>query len=568
MNIDFFKKLYEFCDVGQIEIRELPKARQHFVDLSKIETISSICNKSTNYFFGVGLRNGGGAKENLTQIPSLYADIDFKDTPIEKARENVKNFPFKPSIAVESGGGVHLYWLLKEPCGQEEIDTFETANRQIAESIGADIASSEAARILRVPGTKNFKYDPARDVKILYINSYYYDIDSILELTCYESPQNKRRGSPVHKSPQRPQVSTDRTLSFSEGSRDEDLFHTANCLVKGSMSYHNTAIVLDKLASVCEPPFEKEDADKKVRSAIERYCKRSDSLVGDVRDLVLSTSGTILTSSVYGHLQVSTRKEKKQVCTILSRMNTEGLIERTGRVAGEYRILDNRCEPEDWLNATTETVDIQLPFGLGDMVHIMPGDIVLFSGVPGVGKTAVLLNAAIMNKDDYNVHYFSSELRPGTFKRRLAKDEGTPVEMFRDIKFYQRYDNYHDVLRPGRENINIVDYVKVLDSFYLIGKIMADIAKKLDGAIAIVSLQKQYGAKTGLGGMFSQFEPVLSVNLDRGEDHTIATIAKTKEYKEKYIKEFGHADGFEYHFKIVNGIRLHRVCYWHKPFKV
>jgi len=561
---EFFKKMYEHCDSGQIEIRELPKARTQFFDLEARHTIDTVCVNPTNYFFGVALRNGGGTKESITQIPSLWADIDFKDIPREVAKKQVGNFPFKPSIAVESGNGIHLYWLLKEPCEHDQIDEFEKANRNISQIIGADIASSEAARILRIPGTKNYKYKPARNVNLLYINKYYYNIYDVLEFI-----ENTRSNQLIIRNTKQHQATSNNAisrLSFSEGSRDNDLFHTATCLSRGGMHEDNIPIVLNKLASVCTPPFPQKETGEKIKSVIKRSKNSVKNLAHDIRQTIATSNGIITTSFIHKEHQMTSPDQKKKANSVLYRLEKEGLLEKTGRYAGEYRILDNDCEPEDWLNAPTDTCDINLPFGLGDMVHIMPGDIILFSGVPGVGKTAVLLNTAISNLDHYNVHYFSSELRPGTFKRRISKLETTTPEMLKGIKFYQRYENYHDVIKSGEGNLNVIDYVKVLDNFYIVGKIFADIAKKLQGAVAVVSLQKQFGSKTGIGGMFSQFEPVLSVNLDRSQDYSVATISKTKEYKEDYIAQYGHADGFEYHFKIVNGIRLLKVRYWHKPF--
>jgi len=352
------------------------------------------------------------------------------------------------------------------------------------------------------------------------------------------------------------------------GNRDATLFHLANVLVRGGMPEPNILFFLKMfLQNCCEQGVEKyteKELETKFLSAAKRHATVT---MGDIEEFCRLQSGYFSITNAHNQLQLITRKDKMKANTYFARLCERGLIERYGEKSGTYRLIESEIEPEDWINANTETCELNLPFGLGDMVHIMPGDIVLFSGVPGVGKTAVLLNVAIDNLSHYGVHYFSSELRPGTFKRRIEKLDNCTPEMLKDIKFYQRYDNYHDVIKPGKGNVNIIDYIKVLDNFYIIGKILANIAKNLDGGIAIVSLQKQYGARAGLGGMFSQFEPVLSINLDRGSEHSIATIAKTKEYKEDYIEKFGNADGFEYHFKIVNGIKIIKVRYWHKPFE-
>ena len=69
-------------------------------------------------------------------------------TPSPRSRE----FEPAPSIVIASGtgGNCHAYWPLSEPLARDEL---ERANRRLAQALGADPASADAARILRVPGT-------------------------------------------------------------------------------------------------------------------------------------------------------------------------------------------------------------------------------------------------------------------------------------------------------------------------------------------------------------------------------------------------------------------------------
>jgi len=46
---------------------------------------------------------------------------------------------------------------------------------------------------------------------------------------------------------------------FVQGTRDNDLFHVANCLRKGGMSEDNMRIILQILCSACDPPFDERD---------------------------------------------------------------------------------------------------------------------------------------------------------------------------------------------------------------------------------------------------------------------------------------------------------------------
>jgi hypothetical protein len=119
-----------------------------------------------NVYFGVVLRKGhGGSREDLGAMTALWAEIDFKETPYDKALAAIKAFPLRPSFGIRSGGGFHLYWLLREPVvGTTEILKIKPHLRAICRAVSGDMQSAEPARILRVPETTNIKYNPHQPV--------------------------------------------------------------------------------------------------------------------------------------------------------------------------------------------------------------------------------------------------------------------------------------------------------------------------------------------------------------------------------------------------------------------
>ena len=124
VDISFLKKLYPHCE-NAIEIRRLP-GKPGLFDLDDYAGNNSHCHtfKKSNLYFGVGTRDGhGGGTENLINIPAICCDCDFKDSSRDIIAEKLKAFPFKPSIIVRSGGGIHIYWLLKEPADKYDIET-------------------------------------------------------------------------------------------------------------------------------------------------------------------------------------------------------------------------------------------------------------------------------------------------------------------------------------------------------------------------------------------------------------------------------------------------------------
>jgi len=194
---EFTSELYRLCGQGSVELRALPSKHQAFISLEKdtvYTEIDAFCeaHKKDNLYFGVATRDGkGGGKDNIVEIPALFCDLDFKETPREQANKNLKKFSFTPSLIVKSGGGIHLYWLLDTPAEQKDIPTIEDINRRIATQLGGDLNACDASRILRVPDTINHKY-PA-PCEVAQENEYRFSLDSFLDVLP-EVPKNSNRG--------------------------------------------------------------------------------------------------------------------------------------------------------------------------------------------------------------------------------------------------------------------------------------------------------------------------------------------------------------------------------------
>lgn len=180
IDVSFFETLYQFCDEGNVNIRPIPGGNS-FVSLGNFQDIANICNGNKNYYFGVALRKDKGTKEDITEIPAVHCDCDFKDTPQNVLRQNLKRFPFKPSIIVKSGGGIHFYWILKEAGTIFDVPVVEDINKRIAVMLGGDLNACDASRIMRIPGTLNQKYDPPVACQMLQKDSFYYNLETFLE---------------------------------------------------------------------------------------------------------------------------------------------------------------------------------------------------------------------------------------------------------------------------------------------------------------------------------------------------------------------------------------------------
>lgn len=108
-----------------------------------------------------------GTERNTKSSMAVWCEVDFagalhkgKTVIEEDLRRCLKEFPLKPSAIVRTGGGIHIYWLLKEPATGDDLWRVKASNKAVANHLGADAQCSDLARILRVPGTKNYKYLP------------------------------------------------------------------------------------------------------------------------------------------------------------------------------------------------------------------------------------------------------------------------------------------------------------------------------------------------------------------------------------------------------------------------
>jgi hypothetical protein len=78
-----------------------------------------------------------------------------------------------PTAIIDSGNGFHVYWISDKPLSLEEWRAYAAGLDALAVQHGLlhDSITTDAARILRVPGTSNNKQVPPKPVKILLLEA-------------------------------------------------------------------------------------------------------------------------------------------------------------------------------------------------------------------------------------------------------------------------------------------------------------------------------------------------------------------------------------------------------------
>ncbi len=103
------------------------------------------------------------------------------------AAKAIRSFPLPPSIIVESGWGVHLYWLLKEVTQITDPASVENLLRKINSYFQCE-TEVDIDSVLRLPGTVNCKI-PSHCVecRVKYINSdFCYDLKDFENLDLHD----------------------------------------------------------------------------------------------------------------------------------------------------------------------------------------------------------------------------------------------------------------------------------------------------------------------------------------------------------------------------------------------
>jgi hypothetical protein len=122
-------------------------------------------------------RNKASARECVF----LHVDIDLKDHPAQTANSVVKLLKaakHPASLIINSGNGIHGYWLLDRPKTLQDAYR-ERLLRWLAGVFGGDLLPTHSAALMRLPGTHNTKHDAWKEVKILYQGAKVYRLEQL-----------------------------------------------------------------------------------------------------------------------------------------------------------------------------------------------------------------------------------------------------------------------------------------------------------------------------------------------------------------------------------------------------
>ena len=133
---------------------------------------------------GAGKR---GKERDSAGASVLWADVDCYGN-VDATLEKLQALVLQPTLTVSSGGGLHLYYMLDGFCA--DIAGLKSRNKGLMQHINKLLGVKDAdsvfdlARVLRLPGTDNLKYAPAKPCTILE-----YHPDRVYRLEDFETAQ-------------------------------------------------------------------------------------------------------------------------------------------------------------------------------------------------------------------------------------------------------------------------------------------------------------------------------------------------------------------------------------------
>ena len=147
----------------------------------KIDRIKS----NQNTFVALGSFDGYSRKAvDCLFVRSFFIDLDVSPTKgyatKEDAHAGIESLLIQTGlpepVRIDSGGGIHGYWLMDEDIPAEEWKTYAEKFKALCMSyIKIDpVVTADAARIMRAPETLNFKTDPPRPTSVTSDEIYVY----------------------------------------------------------------------------------------------------------------------------------------------------------------------------------------------------------------------------------------------------------------------------------------------------------------------------------------------------------------------------------------------------------
>lgn len=255
------------------------------------------------------------------------------------------------------------------------------------------------------------------------------------------------------------------------------------------------------------------------------------------------------------------RGQKRRIYELIKTFEGEGKIIRTGARHGLYRPVDKNPNIMDLDEEEGTNVNIELPFLLHDLVAIYPKNVIIVAGEKDAGKTAFALNTAWMNRNEFDVKYFNSEMGSTELRKRLSKFPATyALSEWKKITWIQQACNFEDHIDP--DGLNIVDFLEIKKEAFTVTEDIRRTFDKLKNGLLLIVMQKRSYKEYAVGGEGTLEKARLALNLEHAGRENLCRITVAKNWRGT-----DNPRGKICQYKIWNGGEMKMTNYWSDPDK-
>lgn len=220
--MDFYQALFGQCQDSILSITTLPDKKIRHYRSDELERFMEDIGRLgaiTNTYINLNPRRPDipsgvrGGNEDAEYATCIAADCDVfgpahreADLPPSKEAviELLSRLPHPPTFLVDSGYGIYAFWILKEPVRLDN-DAIRDKVSGIWSGYGKFLIRMfrekgwkldnvfDLARMLRAPGSKNFKLDEPVNCRVLSNSGIFYDLEDFAPW--YEAPVQEEKTS-------------------------------------------------------------------------------------------------------------------------------------------------------------------------------------------------------------------------------------------------------------------------------------------------------------------------------------------------------------------------------------
>jgi hypothetical protein len=256
------------------ELRPLdPVGCQRFVPVRELraaaDLVMALCEHHQIYVGAAPRTRRAGTADAVERVWCLWADLDTPDSVAA-----LDTFRPLPSIVIRSGTAenLHAWWPLREAM---EPEWARRANRRLVLALGADMAATDVARVMRPTGSLNHKHSRAGATTCVRLELDVYTLPAVVG--SLDDAPDYLASEPTSRAIQSGAASTlDRLVrtvrEAHEGNRN-NLLHWAACRVReradvGELDEHHASAALRDAALAVG--LGDSEIDATLRSALKR----------------------------------------------------------------------------------------------------------------------------------------------------------------------------------------------------------------------------------------------------------------------------------------------------------